>query len=990
MIRREGDKAVRVQAVFFALATFVFLTSNASAEDRVSESSVKAWKVFRANQPFQNQVIAVSNSNGTKPRTLIIAEPPPQVTLPKIKQLLESYVEACEILEWPVMAGGYLNDIVCTIKVDKKPSDWSDTLTKLQLELFGSSESAPIVTLPAPKRRMISHSLDLQYGSMDMYSWIMDTNQHYRRNAISSSINLPDILNNGARGVFTNQDRTLVIWAVDRGGNIDNATGDIRRFAVTSDLILGAIANKNTVIIVARGRIEPLAHLPPLRSETLLLLAGSQEDELHQSYERKHLLAGKNSDGIDRAPILLSQQLVDTEYGNLLNIADQLLKGWSMAGEVKYVDFRYPIPKTYPFGQLPAIEVESDRTEFLFNWNTDGVAYAQSKNGIDIITPQRSGALSIIYGDINNRPRNMENQAYNYFSLSGDSSLARVVQYNLMFQIFRKFNISAKTPTISPRFKEFSSGLEVATRNVFKYLLSDIDEDELIDGIQKHWDRLSKIEHNNFPEGGENWKTFIQENEDLSIAMARYLRKKQLESKGKVAEAMGEIAVLMGRRFELNDQEVEDAKKAVTTLQRYLPEELISELLDSNWELLRQSGMLQVAVDNLGIWKSLASGNNKGTGWDHTAYVVESSGKADAVGGHNLNATMNAFQADASLKPGLINVTPAGNGTWSVAYNPVDSGKLRTIAREIGTHKNLTKIELENEINKVLIKTQAPPPVSLKEIRRLVGQNNSEFKFLPVNESAYQVRELAKSEQEILASLNSVNQDAIILEQLPDGAFVLSRTGSPEALQVSSVTAAIDALANGLIVEAGGKGAVSVLIRGVAAEKTEAMVGLVQSSLRRYPKASVKHVLDSTGDRALMMNRPNLVNERIAHNGINIDKSKVKFETIKSGIYKDFTRVEVPIIIESKAPWHMKIVFFVKNLTGETITSLSNKISAILSSIKAPVSASELHNTIRQQILADLKELNIDSILMQIDSEPTGKIHDVIFAADGRLTNHAA
>ena len=81
----------------------------------------------------------------------------------------------------------------------------------------------------------------------------------------------------------------------------------------------------------------------PLRTESILTLASAHTADLGQSYERTRVFAGKLASGGDAgrdwAPIYLSDQLVDTEVGSLLNLTDQILKSWSQAGQVDYDNF---------------------------------------------------------------------------------------------------------------------------------------------------------------------------------------------------------------------------------------------------------------------------------------------------------------------------------------------------------------------------------------------------------------------------------------------------------------------------------------------------------------------------------------------------------------------------------------------------------------------------------------------------------------------------
>lgn len=958
---------------------------NAAAAQSVSPAaldSVEAWKRFRAAQPFQTQVIALSQAKRNQPRTLIISEPSPQVTLARLMELLGSNAAGCEMRDWFVMSGGAVRDVVCTVKNTDR-DDWPERLAQIQLEVLGSTEGAPIVTFPVPARNMIAHSLDLRYSAHDLYSWLTNGNKNFRSNPIAPNVSLKDVLDGGVRGVFWSQDRSLVIWAIDRGKSIDSTSSDIRRFSVGGDLILGAVANKTAVVIVARARLEPLAHLPPLRSETVLLLAGSAEHELAQSYERNDLIAGKSTDGIDRAPILLSPQLVDTEFGTLLNVADQLLKGWSMAGTIQYANFHYPTPKSYPFGKVPVLSVHPGRSQFLYNWNTDGAAYRQTIEGLDVIVPQRTGALSVIYGDLRDRPRNLEDVAYEYFAKSGDTTLVRVAQYTLLFQIFRQLDISATAPQVSPRFKQFTTSVDEATRRQFKYLLSEITDADLKAAIEAYWTEFFRgVPDSTLTERGVRRSELIDRRTASAIAIAQFLRQAQQSSRGKVSGALADFAALMRLRSEPSQSDRQRARAAEQTLLRHIPAEKLNLILDNDAVLLRRSGLIQVAMSRLGSWNTLSASNESRTGWNHTASVVESRGKGEqsaTVGGHNLDAPMTRFSQDAGLAKGTVEVTRGSDGGWIVSHNPADGDRLRTITREVGTRKDLNKQQIEAEVARALKQTRAEAPVTLGEIRQVVGKAD-EFKAVNAADSAYQVRPLTLNQQQVLAGLAASNYEAIIMEQVAGGSFQLSRTGSTDALHITSVTAATDALANGLITSAGGRGGISVLIRGVPDEKAEAMLSFVQASLRRRSKESVDHVLTAGNDFVLPAERARFINEKIAHNGLRIDRSGVKVSKVTSGRYAGFTRVEVPITVQAKTPWYLRIVFMVKDLSAAGVEAILNKVANVVLAMKRPVSPAELQAAIRRQVSADLRELNVDAVLLHIDSDPTHKVHDVLIA----------
>jgi hypothetical protein len=141
-----------------------------------------------------------------------------------------------------------------------------------------------------------------------------------------------------------------------------------------------------------------------MRFETLLALSDHLGKPLGQSYERQQLFAGKIGSGPqagwDWAPIYLSSQLQDTEFGTLLNIADQELKSWSECARIHYASFNYPVPDEFPFGVSTASAWVFERTfspSLIFNWNTKGFATATRSPEARVVTASGTAALPVLY-----------------------------------------------------------------------------------------------------------------------------------------------------------------------------------------------------------------------------------------------------------------------------------------------------------------------------------------------------------------------------------------------------------------------------------------------------------------------------------------------------------------------------------------------------------------------------------------------------------------
>ena len=132
-----------------------------------------------------------------------------------------------------------------------------------------------------------------------------------------------------------------------------------------------------------------------------------------------------------------------------------------------------------------------------------------------------------------------------------------------------------------------------------------------------------------------------------------------------------------------------------------------------------------------------------------------------------------------------------------------------------------------------------------------------------------------------------------------------------------------------------------------------------------------------------------LLNERIAHNGLRIDRSGIKLSKVIGGEFDGYTRVEVPITVQAKTSWYLRLVFFIKDVSATTAEAIATKVSAILASLKGPVSPSDVHLAIRRSLQTDLRDLNVDAVLLHVDSDVINKTHRVIIAQHDKRADPA-
>jgi hypothetical protein len=477
-----------------------------------------------------------------------------------------------------------------------------------------------------------------------------------------SETTLQTLLDKDAQGVYATVQPGLVVWCVGKDRSLDKALIESREFAVDSDLLLGAIGLGKDVAIVGRARTTPITMLPPLRSETILQLASANTKELAQSYERNFLFAGKmkpnevTSKQYDWAPIYLSDQLVDTEYGSLLNITDQLLKSWSMHGLVRYANFRYPDPSSYPFPK--PLPLEADTNQVTFNWNTRGAGYVSRYSDYEIFSLSRLGSLPIDYlAKDNSNLLRAEDKAYQYYSGMSDPNLVRVVQYAGLYQIFTHFHITAAH---SVPIHYAVPSLEEKTEELVKWFGDKDDSSPLFTSSE--------------PESAE----FREAHEDLK-------KFKDLATPGEFRSLITCLADPAAAR--MHEASSDETKQAIIIV--------CHELSRTLHEFVPQD----TRVDAMVLYERQA--NNRTTaGWIHTPSVVLSTAMgsvSSGTGGHNLSAAVTHFHVDNELAPGTVRIV-SEDGREVVYHSAADADKMPEIARLAGRDSTKKAEVLQREI----------------------------------------------------------------------------------------------------------------------------------------------------------------------------------------------------------------------------------------------------------------------------------------------------
>ena len=414
---------------------------------------------FRKKYRFHFQTIGMA-SFADSSRMILLSALPPHFETDSIAPIFSKFTHTMELRKHHIGYDGYVTDMV--ILLGNATEENCDKLIKrLNRELFFSEYKPTVMPLPAENRRQYfaKESIDYQITLDEFNTWFMEEGEGFiTPDDTGSVMTVSDFFANRASGVYFSQQPGFVAWAVAKNGDISGQVADIRQFTLDADLILGALADSGTLVIIGRERQSPLHELPPLQIESILLLASTTEKELSQSLDINDLMAGKMVNGKDWCPTYLSRQLENTEFGDLMTITDVLLKDWSERGTIQEGYYRYPEPSYYPFDK-PLFR-KLGLNELVYNWNTAGAMYAidteydseadGNPDGIakamTIYTLGRTGSLPVSYFNSQERSQSIgyryESQAYHYFATLRNTDLARVVQYTALYQLFIDNNIS--------------------------------------------------------------------------------------------------------------------------------------------------------------------------------------------------------------------------------------------------------------------------------------------------------------------------------------------------------------------------------------------------------------------------------------------------------------------------------------------------------------------------------------------------------------------
>ena len=631
-----------------------------------------AWQRVRAVNPIHVQGLAKCENRANGQHVIVLTEPPPHLTRNNAEAIAKAFFGATENTSLQVHKkrhnlgfDGWVEDLVIVAepRTAEETKALGDSLALLALYAFGSSYKAEVLDISNMGAAPVWEAPPaFEVTADELHAWLLGPNAKALAPLEGGpSSNLKALAERNETGVFQSVEPGLVVAIVPSGQSqfLNDYVDDLRRFSIDTDVFLGAMKLGSRVALIGRERTTSLTAMPPLRVESMLLLASERSEQLAQSYERRRPFAGKLLTGAgdlfgwDWAPILLSNQLIDTEFGSLLNFTDNMLKSWSESGKVEYKGWTHAKPASFPFQDAGAVKTLGTG-RLTFNWNTAGVGYVSENGGARIFAVRNTGSLPVSYfpeGSEDNdgmkaRLVEAEDKAYEYFSSLRNPLLERAVQYAALYQVFQVFDVFAKPPH---DMAAKNAGIAKVEELLQKHVQTALEALSRPNSPSTDDLRLGAI----YAEHGNAGSANLQ----LEEGVLRKVR----------SDIANEISVLDAektpawRALYVKSLMREDGPRMVTReeLRRIQEERRQVAEIEARLDKVKKEGWrLALPLDQVRR-DVVASTDRDPQGWIKTPSIVVSrySTQREVVGGHNIGGRATRIEIDATVARGQPRVT---------------------------------------------------------------------------------------------------------------------------------------------------------------------------------------------------------------------------------------------------------------------------------------------------------------------------------------------
>lgn len=624
------------------------------------------YNLFRQHFRMHYQTLGTATFPDSS-RIILISEPAPFFEKDSLEKILKPYTHNTSERYFKIGYDGRITDLMIVLG-NATSANMDSLLGRISRHQYLSDYKPNAIDLMGSKKRgyFTQDNLDYQISLAEFDDWFIQAGEQFiDTKDTSKTVTVKQMFKQKRRGVFFSKAPGLVAWSIRRNADLSKQLADIRRFALDADLILGALRDSTTLVIIGREREAALNVLPPLRVETVLLIASISSKELSQSLDINDCMAGKMPNGRDWCPTYLSRELENTELGHLLTITDILLKDWSESGTIQEACYHYPAPGYYPFDQ-PLFK-KLGLEQLVYNWNTANTMYAIDLPAYTIYTLNRTGALPVSYFNSQERSESVgsryEQQAGNYFARCGNTDIARVVQYTALYQLFMDNGIHYKGKLLHSAFPSNKPYLlSNACHRLLDVLkgLSDAQIEQIADSIAHvHFNAFGQKEINRQMRDNEQQYNFTYTEENQK----EIYRHANLQQKGFIAGQFRDV------RSMLHSLSADSYDK----LARYLSyprgttinnQEKYNRMLQARRvnDLLRTIGKNHLTMVGIDLSKVkdayVGSLSNSGGRYLKTPSVIITYNDMFTTGGHNISSKITRVNSTSNYKSSGSSAAP--------------------------------------------------------------------------------------------------------------------------------------------------------------------------------------------------------------------------------------------------------------------------------------------------------------------------------------------
>lgn len=684
-----------------------------SVEFESCEASRRAETIYsdyRNKYPFHYQTVGVAEFPD-RSALILISEPSPTVTEHSLRQLFSGLDHSLQVRKHKLGYDGFITDVLVVLNAVSH-DQVGRMVEEIHEQMFSSPYKAEKSTLQLPVSRgrqfFSENNLNFQISLAELHDWFIVKKELFLA-ADDRKVTMATLLKDSRPGVYLSDSPGFVAWVIDKQQDLARQKSSIREFVLDSDILLGAFASADRLVVIGRERVASLSEMPPLCTETILKLASCPTPQLSQSLDINDILAGKIINrSIDWSPTYLSDELENSEYGDLLTITDLLLKEWTESGEMRNLDFSYPVPSGFPFAK-PLSTILAEKEEqgrkvnasspisffsytLVYNWNTDDAVYSLRFPDYSVYAVSNTGALPVSYFNDQYSAlsigKEFEKKAYGYFANSSSTDLARVVQYQTLYSLFFDNLVFQSTPSpsyprnakpyllekyaamvlkglrdMSPEDKrtlahriaqevvsrQDDSALKDEIKRARRQLEEDIDREIRREGVSKSDPRAEQFRTMNMREFEEDVKKWLLENKDAWIS----------QYEARITPEIDEVQQLLRGLSE----------KEFSQICRYMSyprgNQRVGAVLEEK-AIRLQKGITSLSLS--GIYKTVVyesfgvdlgevmdyygrSLNHFNSTWIKTPTLTRTFGGYHAVGGHNLSARLKVVRSLTEYVP---------------------------------------------------------------------------------------------------------------------------------------------------------------------------------------------------------------------------------------------------------------------------------------------------------------------------------------------------